>query len=144
MIQVIRVTAKQSKITVILVDDFVPWRARVREMLDHHSNWDIIGEAGDGSEAVEKAVQLQPDIVILDLSMPRMNGIEAARLIRQRSPATAIVFLSQHTDTHIKREALSVGHAYVLKSKAKADLLSAIEMAQAAATSDRESESSRN
>ena len=65
-------------------------------MLDHYSNWDIIGEAGDGLEAVEKAIQLQPDIVILDLSMPRMNGIEAARLIRQRLPATAIVFLSRH------------------------------------------------
>ena len=74
-------------------------------MLDHHSNWDIIGEACDGLEAVEKAARLQPDIVILDLGMPRMNGIEAARLIRQGSRSTGIVFLSQNTDAHIKREA---------------------------------------
>jgi DNA-binding NarL/FixJ family response regulator len=127
-------------IRILVVDDFAGWRSKVRELLGHSA--DIVGEACDGSEAVEKAAELQPDIVILDIGLPFMNGLEAARLIKQRSRTTAIVFLSGNTDPYIQEEALRVGHAYVLKSNASTDLLAAIKTAQAAAASDSESGSS--
>jgi len=120
----------------LLVDDFAEWRAKVRALVDHLAH--IVGEACDGLEAVEKVIKLRPDIVILDLGMPRMNGIDAARRIRQESCSTAIVFLTENTDNDIKQEALCVGHAYVLKRDAHAQLLPAIKSAQAVAASDRE------
>jgi DNA-binding NarL/FixJ family response regulator len=124
---------------VLVVDDYPQWRSKVREMLD----WaDIVGEACDGLEAVEKAAALRPDIVILDLNMPRLNGLEAAKRIRQTSPSTAIVFLTQNSNEDVMEVALGVGHAYVLKSNAGTDLLTAIRIAQAAAASDSESGSS--
>lgn len=128
---------------ILVADDFAGWRSKLREMMDH-TNWDIIGEACDGFEAAEKAKQLRPDIVILDVSMPRMNGIETAKLIRQRSPSTRIVFLSGNRDTDIQQAALSIGHAYVLKSNATNDLLPALERVQAAAAPDREESDSLN
>jgi len=108
-LQVIRLNAKQSKVTILLVGDSDSWRAKVCEMVNHSG--DIVGEACDGLEAVEKATQLKPDIVILDLSMPRMNGIEAARLIRQRVRSTGIVFLSQNTDADIKQKSKPYGRS---------------------------------
>lgn len=123
---------------ILVADDHAAWRSKVREMVNHSAH--IVGEACDGLEAVEKATQLQPDIVILDLNMPRMNGIEAARRIRQWSRSTAIVFLTADADADIKENALSFGHAYVLKCDANTQLLPAIKMAQAVAASDRESD----
>lgn len=125
---------------ILVADDFAGWRSMVRELLDHSSKWRVIGEACDGLEAVEKAAQLQPDIVILDLGLPRMNGLQAARLIRQGSRSTAIVFLSENADADIQQAALKVGHAYVLKHDANTKLLPAIETAQATAASDCESD----
>jgi len=118
---------------ILIADDVAYWRSKLREVVDHTS--EIIGEACDGLEAVEKTSALNPDVVILDLSMPRMNGIEAARLIRQRLCSAGIVFLTENTDADIRQEALSIGDAYVLKRNATTELLSAIEMAQAAAAS---------
>jgi len=129
---------RTSKRRILVVDDFAAWRWKVREMLGSSSN--IIGEACDGSEAVEKAAELEPDIVILDIGMPLMNGIEAARLISRRSRTTGIIFLSENTDADIKREALDVGHAYVLKCDAATELLAAVKTAHAAAASNRESD----
>lgn len=125
---------------ILIADDFAGWRSMVRELVDHSSKWRVIGEACNGLEAVEKAAELRPDIAILDLGLPGMNGIEAATLIRQRSRQTAIVFLSENADADIQQAALKVGHAYVLKHDANTKLLPAIETAQATAASDCESD----
>jgi two-component system NarL family response regulator len=131
---------------ILVADDYADWRAKVRVIVGYRPQWQIIDEACDGEEAVEKAAQLKPDIVILDLSMPRLNGIEAAKLIQQRSSSTRVVFLSENLDTDIQQAALNVGHAYVLKSSAARELIPAIERVQAAAASGQESDSinSRN
>jgi DNA-binding NarL/FixJ family response regulator len=124
---------------ILIADDFADWRSKVREIIDHSS--DIIGEARDGIEAIEKATQLRPDIAILDIGMPRLTGIEVAKLIRQRARSTAIVFLSENTDSEVQQSALSVGDAYILKHNAHTDLWPAIQKAYAAAASFRLSDS---
>jgi len=87
--------------TILLADDFDEWRMQVRKILHKHPEWKVVGEACDGRDAVEKASQLQPDVAILDIGMPGLNGIEAARLIRQRCLLTWIVFLTQQTDEEV-------------------------------------------
>jgi len=115
-------------VTVLIVDDLATWRAQVRRILAVRSEWKIVGEACDGPEAVEKATEFQPDIIVLDINMPGSSGIEAATLIRQQSPKSAIVFLTQHDDQHIRDAALAVGSArYVLKVNAGTDLRPAID-----------------
>jgi DNA-binding NarL/FixJ family response regulator len=114
--------------TVLIVDDFAPWRALVRRILAVHPDWKVMGEACDGPDAVRKATEFQPDIILLDITMPGLSGIEAAKLIRQQSPASAIVFLTTNDDQHIRDAALAVGCArYVLKVNARADLCPAID-----------------
>ena len=109
---------------ILLVDDVPAWRAIVRDMLPTGSR--SVGEASDGPEAVSKATQLQPDVVILDIGLPGFNGIHAAKLIRQACPRTKIIFLSQQADPDIVRAALTVGEAYVVKAQVNRDLPSAI------------------
>jgi len=114
--------------TVLIVDDYAPWRANVRRILAVRPEWKIVGEACDGPDAVQKATEFQPDIVVLDITMPGFNGIEAAKLIRQQSPKSAIVFLTQNDDQDICDAALAVGSArYVLKVNASRDLRPAID-----------------
>ena len=112
---------------ILIVDDFPGWRARVREILAAHPEWKIISEASDGQEAVQQAKELQPDIVVLDIALPRLNGIEAARMIRQKSPNSRIVFLTHDDDRDIMRSALSVGQTtYVPKASANILLCDAV------------------
>ena len=114
--------------TVVVVDDFAPWRAQVRRILAVHPNWKVVGEACNGPDAVQKAAEFQPDVIVLDITMPGLSGIEAAKLIRQQSPESAIVFLTQHYDQEIREAALAVGSArYVLKMNAGTDLCPAID-----------------
>ena len=75
-----------SKANILVVEDFEPWRSKVREILQARPEWTIVSEACDGSEAVQKATTLQPDIILLDFGLPTLNGIEAAKLIQQRCP----------------------------------------------------------
>jgi len=113
--------------TILLVDDFSKWRLCVRSILRAHPQWKIVSEACDGDEAVERAAELQPDLIILDIGLPRMNGIRAATLIRQRSPHSRIVFLSQITDREIRQAALAVGQAeYLAKANVATELLDTI------------------
>jgi len=115
-------------VTVLIVDDLATWRAQVRRILAVRSEWKIVGEACDAPEAVQKATEFQPDIIVLDISMPSSSGIEAAKLIRQQSPKSAIVFLTQYDDQDIRDAALAVGSArYVLKANAGTDLSPAID-----------------
>lgn len=118
-------SSRQARI--LLVDDFAPWRDQLRSLLNTRSDWNIVGEASDGQEAIEKATEMQPDIILLDVGMPTLNGIEAAKVIRQRCPKSRILFVTQDGDDDIRNAAMRVGAAaYVLKSRAGNELLDAI------------------
>jgi DNA-binding NarL/FixJ family response regulator len=110
------------------VDDFDAWRRFVFTMVQQESNWQIVGEAADGLEAVQRAEELQPDLILLDIDLPKLNGIEAARQIRERVPNAKILFLTQHDSSDIAAEALSTGASgYILKSDAGNELPRAVE-----------------
>jgi len=113
---------------ILLADDYDGWRVRIRELLQFRPEWRIVFEARDGLEAVEKAAELQPNVVLLDLEMPNLNGIEAARRILQACPDSRIIFLSQNIDSDVMLAALATGaKAYVRKESASQELLSVIE-----------------
>lgn len=103
-------------INILLVDDFAPWRAQVRSFLQSKAEWKIVSEACDGLEAIEKTVELHPDIVLIDIQMPGMNGIEATKRIRRLSPDSKIIIFTQYKDEDLQAAALQAGaSAYVLK-----------------------------
>jgi len=111
----------------LVADDFAPWRDQLRLLLGTRPEWRIIGEACDGQEAIEKATEMQPDIILLDVGMPLLNGIEAAKIIRQQCPKSKILFVTQDGDVDIRNAAMSVGAVdYVLKTDAANELLDAI------------------
>lgn len=115
---------------ILLVDDFMQWRLAVRSILEAIPGFRIIGEASNGLEAIEKTAALRPDIVLLDIGMPILNGIEAARRIRRVSPHSKIIFLTQEQDIDVKAAALAVGGmAYLSKSAAVGELRPAIDAA---------------
>jgi DNA-binding NarL/FixJ family response regulator len=113
---------------ILVVDDFVPWRNLVRQQLTLLTDMRVVGEAGDGLEAVVKAEKLQPDLVLMDIRLPTFDGIEAARQIRRLVPRAKIVFFSSISDFDVVRVALDAGgHGYVLKWDAGAALMPGIE-----------------
>src|SRR5258708_6711654 len=115
-------------IRVLMVEDHRDWRKLVRLMLQMRPEWQIICEVSDGSESVQKAEELKPDLILLDIGLPKLNGIEAARQIRQLSPNSKIVFLTTDDSLDVAQEALSTGaKGYVYKARARIDLLPAIE-----------------
>ena len=117
-------------IQILIVDDFEHWRNSVRSILKGNPWFRVVGEAGDGIEAIAKAAILRPDLVLLDIGMPRMNGIEAAKKIRKACPESKIIFLTQEDSSDIQSAALDTGAvAYLLKSTAASKLLPAIERA---------------
>ena len=119
-----------SKANILLVDDFEPWRSQIREILQARPEWTVISEACDGPEAVQKAAELQPDIILLDFGLPTLNGIEAAKLIQQRCPDSRIVFLTANEDKEIMSEALRIPRArYIRKINVATELLDAISAA---------------
>lgn len=115
-------------IRILLVDDHPIVRQGLKTLLEGHSEWEVIGEAADGAEAVEKAKHLNPDVMVLDVTMPRMNGLEACRILRRQSPQLEILFVTQHDSPQMMREALEAGaRGYVVKSNAARDLLAAVQ-----------------
>jgi DNA-binding NarL/FixJ family response regulator len=117
-----------SSVRILLVDDYKDWLDQVRSLLGARPEWQVICEVSDGSEAVQKAEELEPDLILLDIGLPKLNGIETARQIRQLSPGSKIIFLSQETSLDVVQEALGTGAlGYVYKSHAQSDLLPAIE-----------------
>ncbi len=102
-------------------------RNGLRLLLERQPNLQVVGEAADGREAVEMAVSGRPDVVVMDIAMPHLNGVEAARQITARNPATAIAILSMHSDESYVIRSLKAGaRAYLLKDSAEADLIAAI------------------
>jgi len=115
-------------IRVFVVDDYEPFRRFVASTLEQQPELETIGEASDGLEAVQRAEELQPDLILLDIGLPTLNGIEAARRIRQFSPQCKILFLSENRSLDIIEEALQTGTGgYVVKSDAGSELLPAVE-----------------
>ena len=117
-----------AKLRILLGDDHTLMRQGLRKILEAHDGWQIIAEAGDGRQAVKDALALQPDIAILDIGMPLLNGIEAARQITRRAPTTRVVIVSMHGDEAYITQALQAGaKGYLLKDSADTDLIGAVE-----------------
>jgi DNA-binding NarL/FixJ family response regulator len=117
-----------SVVRVLLVEDFEPFRRFTCSKLRKKPELQVIGEVSDGMEAVRKAEELQPDVILLDVGLPTLNGIEAARRICELSPESKIVFVSQESSTDVVQEAFRLGASgYVIKSRAGIDLLAAVE-----------------
>lgn len=117
-----------SALRILVADDHDLMRRGLRNMLEGHPGWEICGEAHTGTEAVSKTKELKPQVVILDISMPEMDGLEAARQIRKHAPKTEILVLSMHYSDQLIREILEVGiRGYVVKSDSDRDLVLAVE-----------------
>ena len=119
-----------ARAKILIADDLAEWRARVRGILRGRPEWQIIGEACDGLQVVQKASELRPDLVLLDIGMPVMNGFHAAVKLREAAHVPKIVFLTQDNDPELRSAALTIGaEGYVLKTNAATELLSAISTA---------------
>ena len=115
-------------IRILLADDHTVMRSGLRLLLERQPNLQVVAEAKDGREAVDMAIAEKPDVVVMDIAMPHLNGVEAARQIALKNPETAIVILSMHSDESYVIRSLKAGaRAYLLKDSAEADLIAAIQ-----------------
>ena len=115
-------------IRVLVVDDYEPFRHFVCSTLGKRPGFLIVDEASDGLEGVVKAEELKPDLIVLDIGLPTLNGIEAARRIRKVAPESKIIFLTQESSADLVQEALRLGaRGYVVKTSVASDLLAAVE-----------------
>lgn len=116
-----------SKCKIVLADDHVLVRQGIKKIIEEHGNLQVIGEAGDGLELLELLKKVSPDLVILDISMPRLRGLEAAARIKQLYPGVKILILSMHRNKEYLRQALASGvDGYLLKEDADLALYTAI------------------
>jgi DNA-binding NarL/FixJ family response regulator len=115
-------------LSVLVVEDFIPFRRFVCSALEKRGDLHVICEASDGLEAVHKAEELKPDLILLDVGLPTLNGIDAAREIRKLAPESKIIFLTQECSAEVVQAALNLGaRGYVLKTTAGSELLVAVE-----------------
>ncbi len=113
---------------VLVADDHDLMRRGIRTLLETHAGWEVCGEARTGREAVEKAEELKPDVIVLDISMPELNGVEAARRIRKASANIEVLILSMHYSDQLIREIVDAGvRGYIVKSDSDRDLIIAVE-----------------
>ncbi len=113
--------------TILLADDHVVMRAGLRMLLEKHPDLQVVGEADDGRQAVALAAQLNPDVIVMDVAMPNLNGIDASKRITASNPRISIVILSMNSDeTYVMRALKSGAKAYLLKDSAEADLIRAV------------------
>jgi len=113
---------------VLIVDDHEVVRRGLRALIESRPEWEVCGEATTGREAVEKASNLKPNVVVMDIAMPELNGLEATRQVLKAVPRTAVLILTAHESEQLVREVLEAGaQGYVLKSDAGRDLVAAIE-----------------
>ena len=124
-------TAEAKKITVLLADDHTIVRQGIRTMLEEQESVEVVGEATNGNEAVELAKELAPDIIIMDIAMPLLNGLEATSHIKRATPKTKVLVLTMYTNEEYVLRMLKAGaNGYLLKQSAMADLLAALDALQ--------------
>jgi DNA-binding NarL/FixJ family response regulator len=117
-----------KKVRIILADDHTVMRAGLRALLEHQPGLEVVGEAEDGRQTVELACAHVPDVVVMDIAMPILNGVEATRRLIRQQPTISVVILSMYSDESYVMRALEAGaHAYLLKDSAVTDLIRAIE-----------------
>src|SRR6267378_7729202 len=115
-------------VRILIADDHEIVRQGIRSLFDLQTDWEICGEAVDGLDAIEKSKHLKPDVILLDVSMPHLNGLDAARVIRKEVPQSKILMVSQHDAAYMSQRALEVGaRGYVAKSELSRQLLAAVE-----------------
>ncbi len=113
---------------ILVADDHEVVRRGLLGLLKAHPGWEVVGEAVNGREAIEMAKELKPDVLIMDITMPEMNGFEATRLILETEPQTAVLIFTIHKSDQVRRQAMEAGaRGYVLKSQASHDLIAAVE-----------------
>ena len=113
-------------IRILVVEDFEPWRRFISVAIEQEPQLLLICEVSNGLEAVQKAKELKPDLILLDIGLPKLNGIAAARQIRTSSPKSKILFLSQESSAPVVGEALEIGAGFVVKTDAGRELLCAM------------------
>lgn len=120
-----------DNVRIVIADDHEVVRKGIRSIIESHPGWQVCGEAADGRKAVEKAEELNPEVVIIDIGMPLLNGLEATRQILKSRPATKVLVLSVYESEQLVEQVLDAGaRGYVLKSDASRDLVRAIEELQ--------------
>jgi DNA-binding NarL/FixJ family response regulator len=116
-----------GKVRILIADDHTLMRHGLRKILEEQRDWEVVAEAGDGREAVRQALALQPDVVILDVAMPRLNGVEATQQVTRRAAGIHVLVLSMHADEAYVTRAIRAGAAgYLLKDSADTDLVRAV------------------
>src|ERR1700685_3145589 len=127
MIEVKMTATQTTPVRILLADDHTVMRNGLRLLLERQPNLTVVGEAADGREAVALAAAEEPDVVVMDIAMPHLNGVEAARQIVNHNPRIAVAILSMHSDESYVIRSLKAGaRAYLLKDSAEADLIAAI------------------
>jgi DNA-binding NarL/FixJ family response regulator len=114
-------------VRVLVVDDFEEWRRELCASIQELPDLQVVGEAADGLEAVNKTLELRPDLILLDISLPRLNGIEVARRVSKLCPESKIIFVTENRSSEIREEGFRAGgSAFVIKSDSASELIAAI------------------
>jgi DNA-binding NarL/FixJ family response regulator len=119
------------QLRILIADDHSVVRAGLRALLESRPGWEVVAEASDGREAIEKATKLKPDVAVLDIGMPLLNGVEATRRIRSSTPSTEILILTMHESDDLVQQVVNAGaRGYILKDEADRVLIAAVDAAR--------------